>query len=69
MKPHTCPTCQGYKTVPPRILGDIAKWTAGSLDKYPCPTCGATDIIWEVRSLSLPEGSTLKYYTYPPSEE
>lgn len=41
MKPYTCPTCHGLKTVskPTYIAGDQETWYATSTGTYPCPTC------------------------------
>lgn len=49
MKPHTCPVCNGHKTVsvPPNVAGDVSSWSAGDLCLYDCPSCSATGIIWE----------------------
>jgi len=75
MKPHACPVCQGQRTVskPSWIAGDINTWTTASAENYPCPTCDATGIVWEVEpsffSYKYSEDSFfIKSYIYPPSE-
>ena len=50
MIPHKCPVCNGYGTVskPPDVAGDQDTWDANNaFDKYPCPACKGTGIIWE----------------------
>jgi len=51
MTPYECPVCHGQGTVskPPYVAGDQKTWTANNAwDKYPCPACGGTGIVWEV---------------------
>jgi hypothetical protein len=54
-KPHTCPTCQGYKeiTAPTR--------ESEKLELIACPTCDATGVVWEttlqdVSAVSIKQG-------------
>lgn len=57
MIPHTCPVCNGQKTVsrPPWIAGDQPTWTSSGVEIYPCPTCDGNGIVWEREAVWQPQ--------------